>query len=167
MHLANLPHPQDKHLEAVEGWLGLGNWHEAESELAHIDPKYRAHPFVLELRYKIHEKAGQWDRAAAVAATLRDLLPDNQWGHFYLAYSLHELKRTQEAYDTLAPVLSRFPDHWLMRYNLACYACMLGKPEEALTWLAQAIALAGKKEIRTLALSDPDLKPLWPKIKKL
>ena len=165
--MKNLPHPHNQHLQAVEGWLGLGNWREAEAELAHIDPKYRTHPFVLEMRYKIYEQAGNWDQAVAMAEHLRTTLPDNQWGHFYLAYSLHELKRTQEAYDTLLPVMAQFPKHYLMRYNLACYACQLGKPEEAMAWLAKAIKLSNKKEIRSLALTDPDLKSLWPKIKTL
>ncbi|MDR3457158.1 MAG: tetratricopeptide repeat protein [Verrucomicrobiae bacterium] len=165
--MQNLPHPHNRQLEAVEGWLGLGNWREAEAELANLDPRYRLHPFVLELRYKICEQSGQWDQAVAAAESLRAALPDNQWGHFYLAYALHELKRTQAAHDTLLPVLSQFPQHWLMRYNLACYACQLGRLDEAVIWLAKAVALAGKKEIRSLALADPDLKPLWPKIKKL
>ena len=162
-----LPHPYDKQLEAAEGWLGLGNWQEAETELASIPAEFQNHPFVLELRYKIFENTGRWDRAVAVAENLRATLPENLWGHFYLAYSLHELKRTQEAYDILLPVLPRFPEHYLMRYNLACYACQLGKHEEAMTWLAKALALAGKKEIILLALDDPDLKPLWAKIKSM
>jgi len=165
--MQNLPHPHNKHLEASEGWLGLGNWQEAEAELAHIAPRFRTHPFVLEMRYKIYEKSGQWDRAVAVAENLRSTLPDNQWGHFYLAYSLHELKRTQAAYDILLPAVEQFPEHYLMRYNLACYACQLGKLEEAMTWLAKAIELSDNKEIRSMALTDPDLKPLWPKIKKV
>ncbi|HEV2693560.1 MAG TPA: tetratricopeptide repeat protein [Verrucomicrobiae bacterium] len=165
--MKNLPHPDDKHLEAVEGWLGLGNWREAEAELKNIDPGHRLHPFVLEMRYKIYEQSKDWQQAAVVAENLRELLPENQWGHFYLAYSLHELKRTQEAYDTLASVIPRFPEHHLMRYNLACYACQLGKLDESLTWLKKAIKLANDKEIRAMALTDPDLKPLWPQIKKL
>ena len=165
--MKNLPHPDNKHLEAVEGWLGLGNWREAEVELANIAPGLRTHPFVLEMRYKIFEQSGQWDQAVIVAKNLRELLPENQWGHFYLAYSLHELKRTQEAYDTLSAVIGQFPEHYLMRYNLACYACQLGKHEEALTWLAKTIKLAGNKEILAMAKTDSDLKPLWPKIKAL
>ena len=132
-----------------EGLSGLERSQEAEAELANIAPEFQTHPFVLELRYKIFEKAGRWDQAVAVAEDLRATLPESlsRGTHFYLAYSLHELKRTQEAYDTLAPVVSRFPEHYLMRYNLACYACQLGKYEEAMTWLAKAIELAGNKEV--------------------
>jgi hypothetical protein len=31
-------------------------------------------------------------------------------------------------------------------------------------WLEEAIDLAGKKDIRLMALDDPDLEPLWTKI---
>ena len=31
-------------------------------------------------------------------------------------------------------------------------------------WLEQAIDLAGKNDIRSMALNDPDLEPLWTRI---
>lgn len=159
-----LPHPDSLHLEAAEGWLGLGNWQEAKEELEKITPQLRAHPFVLELRYKIYAEAQRWEMALAVATGLREMLPENQWGYFYTAYALHELRRTQEAHDTLKSVVERFPEHHLMRYNLACYACQLGDLKWAMTWLEQAIDLAGNNDIRLMALDDPDLQPLWNQI---
>ena len=159
-----LPHPDNKHLEAAEGWLGLGDHLAANDELEQISPKLRAHPYVLEVRYKIYSKAKKWDGAVEIARTMAKSLPDNPWGPFHLAYALHELKKTQEAYDTVKPVVDRFPKEWLMRYNLACYSCQLGKLKEAELWLEKAIDLASKKDIRLMALEDPDLEPLWEKI---
>lgn len=163
--LKGLPHADNKHLEAAEGWLELGNWQEANEELELITPLFRAHPYVLELRYKIYDAAGRWDMALGVAKGVRELLPDNQWGHFYTAYALHELKRTQEAYDVLKAVIFKFPDHQLMHYNLACYACRLGKLKAAMKWLEQAIDLGA--EIHKQALEDPDLEPLWNQIEEI
>jgi len=77
---------------------------------------------------------------------------------------LHELKRTKEAWGVLVPIVDKFPDEYIIRYNLACYACQLGNLNEAWRWLKKAIDLAGKKDIRTMALDDPDLQPLWNKI---
>ena len=162
--MKKLPFPDNKHLEAAEGWLELGNWKEANEELENITPKLRAHPYVLDLRYKIYSAAGRWDMAVEVAKGLQKMLPDNPYGYFYTAYSLHELKRTQEAYDVVRAVVDKFPEHDLMRYNLACYSCQLGHLKEAMTWLEMAIDLAGKKDIRQMALDDPDLEPLWNKI---
>ena len=165
--MKTFPFPDNRHLEAAEGWLGLGNWKEATEELESIRTELRDHPFVLEVRYKIYEAAGRWKMALAAAERLRELLPDNPLSHVHLAFALHELKRTQEAYNALRPVLDQFPDAWLMRYNLACYACQLCEWQEAMQWLKKAIKLAGNKEICALALEDTDLKPLWVKIEAL
>ena len=159
-----LPLSDQRHLNAAEGWLGLGNWDEANNELEEITPALRAHPVVLELRYKIYSLAGRWDGAVEIAQTMAKLLPDNPWGHFHLAFALYEQKRTQEAYDVLKPVVDQFPKEWMMRYNLACYSCQLGNLKEAMGWLEKAIDLAGKEDIRLMALEDKDLEPLWSRI---
>jgi len=52
----------------------------------------------------------------------------------------------------------------MMRYNLACYSCQLGNLKEAMGWLEKAIDLAGKEDIRLMALEDKDLEPLWSRI---
>jgi tetratricopeptide (TPR) repeat protein len=165
--MKKFPYPDNKHLEAAEGWLGLGNWREANEELENITPKLRAHPYVLELRYEIYSAAKKWDGAVEIAGTMARLLPDNPWGHFHLAFSLHELKRTKEAYETLKPVVDKFPKEYLMRYNLACYSCQLGNLEEAERWFEKARDLSGKTDIRQMALDDPDLEPLWTAISEM
>jgi tetratricopeptide (TPR) repeat protein len=162
--MQNLPLPDQRHLDAAEGWLSFGDIQSANEELAQISPDLRAHPHVLELRYQIYAETKRWDLAVEMARIMAESLPNIPWGHFHLAYSLHELKLTQAAYETLRPVVDRFPEEWRMRFNLACYACQLGKLEEAVMWLEQAMALAGKKEICGMALAAPDLEPLWDKI---
>jgi tetratricopeptide (TPR) repeat protein len=162
-----LPHPDNQHLEAAEGWLELGNYLEANEELEKITPQLRAHPYVLEMRYKIYDAAGRWEMALEVARGLMRILPDNQWGYFYTAYALHELKRTQEAYDVVKAVIHKFPDHQMMHFNLACYACRLGKRKEALSLLEKAIDMVGGIDIRQQALDDADLEELWPTISEI
>lgn len=58
------------------------------------------------------------------------------------------------------PVVDKFPGEWVISYNLACYACQLGDLKAARQWLRKAIELAGKKEVKLMALDDPDLEPL-------
>ena len=165
--MKKLPLSDQRHLDAAEGWLGLGDHLAANEELVQISSQLRAHPFVLEVRYKIYSAAKKWDEAVEIARTMAKLLPDNPWGPFHLAYALHELKKTQEAYDTLKPVVDEFPKDWLMHYNLACYACQLGNLKEAMGWLERTIDLVGKKDIRDMALDDADLKPVWKKIREI
>ena len=47
----------------------------------------------------------------------------------------------------------------MIPFNLACYDCQLGNLESAKLYLEQAIKL--KPGMRTMALDDPDLEPLW------
>ena len=132
--MKNLPYPDNQHLEAAEGWLELGNYLEANEELEKITPQLRAHPHVLEMRYKIYAAANRWEEAVEIAQTLSERLPDNSWGFIHYAYSLHELKRTKEAYGFLIPVVDKFSEPTI-RYNLACYSCQLGNLKEAMQWL--------------------------------
>ena len=164
LRMSPIPLQDQRHLDAAEGWLGLGDHLSANEELEQIAPELRAHPFVLEVRYKIYAEAKQWLGAVEIARTMAQMLPENSWGPLHLAFSLHELKRTREAYDSLKAMVDHFPDEYLMRYNLACYSCQLGNLKEAMMWLEKAIDLAGNQEIRIMALEDPDLEPLWVQI---
>lgn len=162
-----LSHTDNLYLQAAMGWLGLRLPAEAAKELDQISPAQQEHPEVLVVRFQMFENTRQWDRALAVAQQMTTLRPRVSWGRFHAAFCLHELKRTQEAYDTLAPIADKFPKEWLIRYNLACYSCQLGRPDEARLWLDKARALAGKADIRQMALEDRDLEPLWEEIRRV
>jgi len=111
--------------------------------------------------------AGHQLIAAEVARGISEMLPDNSWGWIHWAYSLHELKRTKEAQGVLLPVADKFPDEYMIQYNLACYACQLGELKEALQGLVKAIDCAGEEDVRQMALDDPDLEPLWNQLSKI
>jgi tetratricopeptide (TPR) repeat protein len=158
--LKTLEPPDSFHLSAAEGWLELGDLLEANEELERITPPMSIHPLMLEMRWKVYSKRGKWELAAEIARALTEVLPDSSWGYIHYAYSLHELKRSKEAWGVLIPVVDKFTD-FIIRYNLACYACQLGNLDESMQWLEKAVELSGRKEIRLMALEDPDLKPLW------
>jgi hypothetical protein len=67
--------PDSFHLSAAIGWLGLGNWQEANEELEKIAPTLRFRPDVLAIRYEIYAKAAKWDIAAEIAHTLTRFQP--------------------------------------------------------------------------------------------
>lgn len=156
------PLPDQRHLDAAEGWLGLDDHRSANEEMERISPVFRDHPFVLKVRYKIFAKTKRWDGAVEMARTLSELLPHNSWGFIHYALRLHELKRTKEAYGVLMPVVDKFSEP-TVRYNLPGYSCQLGKQEEAMLWLELAMDLAGKQDICEMALADPELEPLREK----
>lgn len=153
-----------RRLEAAEGWLGLGNQAEARAELDEVTPAMREHPLTLHFRWRVHAEARQWEAALAAATTLTGLQPKDARTWVNRSFALHELKRTLEARDGLLPVLDRFPQNALMRYNLACYESQLGNLDQAAEWLRQALALPGSTDLKALARQDPDLAPLRAKL---
>jgi len=162
----SLSPPDSHHLQAAEGWIGLGNYADANEELEQITPENRAHPAVLEVRWQIYAKAKKWDAALDIASALAQLVPEQPLGWVHRSYCLHEMKRTEEARDNLLRVVDRFPEDPIMRYNLACYECQLGRLERAKEWLEKAFALGDAKGMKLAALDDPDLQPLWKEISK-
>lgn len=164
MKLKSLNHADRFHLNAAEGWLGLGDVVSASNELEEISPEFRVHPAVLLMRCDIYSAAKKWDYVISISETLVKQLPKLSEPWIHRSFALHELKKTQDAYDQLLPAADKFKKLWVVQYNLACYCCQLGKLEEALSWLEMAIDRAGKKDIRLQALEDPDLEPLWGKI---
>jgi predicted Zn-dependent protease len=150
-----------RHLEAAQGWFELGNCVEASNELDEITAQMRGHPSVLEVRYEIYAAAKKWEYAAEIAKAISELNPGSPFGWVHHAYALHELRRTQEVQKVLLPVVDRFPKEYIMRYNLACYECRLGRLEQAKSWLEKACVLGDPKKIKEMALNDPDLEPLW------
>ena len=162
-----LEHPNSFYLIAAEGWLELGDHLEANEELERISAELRGHPDVLHVRWRVFAAARKWEAAAEIAQGICQLAPDEQFGWIHLSYSLHEIKRTKEALDTLLHVASRFPNNWLVAYNLACYQTQLGALEEAWRWLGYAMDKADRKEIKLKALDDLDLEPLWRRIGEL
>jgi tetratricopeptide (TPR) repeat protein len=153
------------HLNAAEGWFGLGDLVSASDELEKITPAFRAHPAVLLMRCKIYQAAKKWGYIIEISQTLVEQLPKLAEAWIHRSYALHESNRTREAFDLLLPAAKKFPKLPVIPYNLACYACQLGKLEDAMKQIEQAIDLADKKnDIRLDALEDPDLEPLWLQI---
>ena len=141
-------------------FVELGNHLEANVELEKITPMLRAHPDVLELRWHICQGAEKWEACLDIAAAIIKLVPKRPDGWIHRSFALHELKRTQEAFDNLLPVADRFPKVWTVPYNLACYCSQLGHSEECEAWFKKALAI-DEHTVQRAAIDDPDLKPFW------
>lgn len=154
-------------LEAAAGWLMLGNTAEAFKEFQQLSPAGRESPEALVTLWDIHAHSADWNSAIATADRLIRKLSHQPDGYIKRAYALHELKRSQEAWDTLHPTSERFTDNWLIPYNLACYAAQLGRPADALKWFRRALRIGNERELRDMAMNDPDLEPIRVKIHQL
>ena len=127
-------------LNVAEGWLELGNHLEVDKELDNITPEFRAHPIVLQMRWRVHSQAKKWDLCIEIASAWTRLNPDDEQAVVNLGNSLYFNGRTQEAFDCVSGVMKRFPENAILRYNLACYAAQLGRLEDAKLWLENLIS---------------------------
>ncbi len=158
--MKELPPHDQRFLDAAEGWLGLGDHLSANEELEQITPELRANPKVLLVRLEIYWTAKKWDACIEIAGAIVKLCPDNPDGWVGRSFALHELKRTEEAYDLLLPVKDKFPKNWSIPYNLACYCAQLNRLEEAEKCFKKAMAI-DERTVKREAIDDPDLQPLW------
>ena len=152
--------PDRQHLEAAQGWLELGNHAEANEELERIAPRLRVHPDVLEVRWHLYAHAKKWDACVDIAQAIIKLDASRPDAWIHRSFALHELKRTQEAFDLLLPVADEFPNAWMVPYNLACYCAQLGRLDECQSWFKKAMAI-DEDTVKRVAIDDADLKPLW------
>src|SRR6266404_4186070 len=162
--------PPDAHfLSAAVGWFELGNLPEAKAELAKIALDLGRHPEVLEVRWLISAQEKNWDEGLAVAGALVEVAPQRSSGWLHRAYALRRARGggLQAAWDALLPAFENFPAEATIPYNLSCYACQMGRLDEARQWLQRAVKIAGKDPIKFMAVNDDDLEPLWREIKKL
>jgi len=81
--MINSPPPQvltfedARHAQASEGWLVLGDLNEAHAELDQISPEGQKHPFALEVRWRIHSVAKNWDACLKISEALIELILSN------------------------------------------------------------------------------------------
>jgi tetratricopeptide (TPR) repeat protein len=152
--MARLDYSDTLHLEAAQGWLGFGDWHEANGELDRITPAMRAHPSVLRTRILVCIAAEKWDLMHEIAQALLLKLPYDELVCIYAGMALDRLNRTKEACDLLVSCVKRFPNYAKIHYDLARYACKIGSLEQARSSLERAIDVS-EKDIRQQALDDP------------
>ncbi len=163
--MSALEPPDTHYLSAAEGWLMLDAPYEARRELRRISPENRRHIEVMELRWRIYAAVHKWRACLSLAQFLLDQEPESPFGWVHRSFALHEMGRTEEAWQQLLPAARQFPRDFIIPYNLACYACQLGQLTEAWEWYKRAHQLAAPGVVSRMALEDKDLKPLWNKIR--
>ena len=147
--------PIIKRLNAAVGYLSLGMPQDAWNELEDIDAKDRARPEVLKVRVEVCRALKQWEMMAEVSNHLRKIEPDEVGHAIDQAHATRRFKSEAEAADILSLALRRYYDDALVRYNLACYWCVMGRIEEAREMLGTACRR--DESLRELAETDEDL----------
>lgn len=132
---------------------------DTEVELDAVNPDVRHLPVVLSVRLEIYLRQESWERVVGIAARLIQNDPlEPQWPLSY-AYATRRAQTLEAAKAILLEAIRKHPGEPMIPFNLACYECQLGNLDVAKSYLKVAFAMEPK--MRTTALNDPDLKPLW------
>jgi tetratricopeptide (TPR) repeat protein len=151
--------PDQQHCQAAIGYVELGMFLDADTELDKIDPINRATPDVLAVRLEIYRGLKKWELMQVVAQRLAEFDPNNiQWIISY-AYATRRADSVEAAKKILLAAETRFPNEPVIQFNLVCYECELGNLESAKPYLNRAFKI--DPNWRLQALDDPDLEPLW------
>jgi len=157
--MSSLPSPELlpilKRLNAAVGYLSLGMPEDAWNELEDIEAKQRARPEVLKVRVEVCRALKQWEMMAEASNHLRKIEPDDVGHPLNMAYAVRRFRGEAEAADILSLALRRYYDDALVRYNLACYWCVMERIEEAREMLGTACRR--DESLRELAETDEDL----------
>jgi Flp pilus assembly protein TadD len=150
---------------ASGGYLELGMLDEATRALGEIAPADESRVEVLGARLDLYMAARKWQMAAAVADHLVRVVPENPSWWIQMAYAVRRCDTIDRAEAILLRAQEIHPKNVIILLNLASYASVTGRTEEAKARLRHAIGL--NKGARRLALDVEDLRPLWNWISSL
>jgi len=103
-----------------------------------------------------------------IAETLVTQCPDRLAGWLDRSEALLRLNRIEEATQKLFPALGTdLFQHWQVKYALARYATQQNQFRAAFAFLQDAFDFADSDDLKTKALDDPMLEPLWKRIRDL
>jgi Flp pilus assembly protein TadD len=156
------------YLNSAMGWLELGNPREARAEMDRLPAEFADDLDVLDIRWSLHAREEDWEGALKIAERLVAIAPNEATGWLHRAYAVRRVANggLEKATEILRRAFEMFPGEATIPFNLACYDCQLGNLRAAGEWLKQALARGERAFLKTMALSDTDLEPLWPEIRK-
>ena len=147
------------------GYIELGMLDDATLALDEIAPADQTRIEVLGARLALYMAARKWRLAAALASHLVKVMPGNPSWWTQLAYAVRRSETIEKAEAILLEARVIHPRNVIIMLNLASYASVTGRTEEAKVRLRHAIDL--DEGVRRLALDVKDLRPLWDWIARL
>jgi hypothetical protein len=103
----------------------------------------------------IYQEMANWEDAQKVARGLRYEFPEEVDWWIADAYATRRHESIIEAQSILLEGLTLHYDDGLIRFNLACYACVLKSSGECMDFLKEAVKRDEK--FKLMALEDDDL----------
>jgi tetratricopeptide (TPR) repeat protein len=140
------------------GFLELGM---PEDALAELDELTVANSIALHLRVDALFRLHDWSAAAAICLPMTEQEPSDPGWWIQAAYAKRRASSIEEAEMVLLAALTRHPANGVILYNLACYACVQDRTDEALRLLGKAVSI-DPETILAMARTDSDLVSLRP-----
>ena len=143
------------HLKRAGGYFDLEMFEEADRELRAIPEE---EPWLKKkkvFRIAIFQGLKDWANMRVLARELRFLYPNEEDLWISDAFATRRSESIEEARKILLDGLAVHYESAIIRYNLACYACVLGHPGECLDFLKEAARRDEK--YKQMALEDEDL----------
>jgi Flp pilus assembly protein TadD len=104
---------------------------DAAMVLEEIAPEDKTRNEVLGARVGIYMAARKWEMAAAVASHLVKVDPQTAGWWISLAYAIRRTESIEKAEAILLRAQAIHPNVAMIAFNLACYASVAGRMEEA------------------------------------
>ena len=153
------------HWQRTQGYMAMKMYADAERELRALPDKEpwgkQGRIFLLSIK----QEQENWEDAQKVARGLRYEFSEEVDWWIADAYATRRFESITEARSILLEGLSLHYDDGLIRFNLACYACVLKSPAECLDFLKEAVKRDEK--FKLMALDDDDLMDIRESLLKL
>ena len=144
------------HWERASGYFSLEMFEEAERELRALPKEEPWDKNARMLLLAIRQEQENWAFAQAIARGLRLEFPDEADWWVSDAYATRRCDSIESAREILLKGLTVHEDSSIIRYNLACYACVLDNLDECMEFLKEAVM--EDEKYKRMALEDDDLK---------
>lgn len=138
------------------GLLELGLPEEALEELNELTAEHRESSIAIHLRVDALFRLKKWAEAAALCVPKLEAEPGDPGWWIQAAFATRRAECVERAEPILRRALEHHPRHGLILYNLACYACVQDRTEEA-RQLLEAAAGEDTDLYLKMAEADPDL----------
>jgi tetratricopeptide (TPR) repeat protein len=149
-----------RHLDAAQGYLGLGMAHAAWEELDKIDKKERLNfVAVWKVQAEVARALGKWGMVEDLSRRLAKVEPDESLHVFNLAQAMRQLKGPESALAVYEFAVDRWPDFGHLRVAMAVELCALERVNDAKIVLREAIKR--DPDLREVILDHPALEAVW------
>jgi tetratricopeptide (TPR) repeat protein len=153
------------HLKRAGGYFELEMFEHADRELRALpdDETWIKKKKVFQLA--IRQESLDWVNMRILARELRHDFPSEEDWWISDAYATRRCETIEEARGVLLDGLAVHNESAIIRYNLACYACVLGNTEESMDFLKEAVRRDEK--YKKMAFEDEDLKKVRKVLQKM